>query len=403
MTDDPVKKLMEESESFSDFLPQGCLLCQKGGKMVLFVTGLCGRDCFYCPLSDDRKERDVSFVNERQILSDDDVIEEALEMDALGTGITGGEPLLRLDDVLHYMTLLKTVFGQAHHIHLYTSLAADDETLEKLASAGLDEIRFHPPADLWPSLEGSDYERAIRKAQDCGICAGIEIPSIEGAADVAAFSSSIGCFLNLNELEFSDNNAEQLRGRGYVLATDENNSVKGSRRIAEEIFSVYAPCAGCMKSEGRSGMNFCTSRYKDRVQLRLRLLRIASKASRPFDSITEDGTLSFGKIVCDLSVFSDMKEILEEELPDEAYEIIDDGVSDSVIIETAPEIAEELAAMFSEAGGNDDGADGFLRDIREKIRIVLVEKYPFRKGFVAESEQLLRICRKKTSRKQERS
>jgi len=132
--------------------------------MVLFVTGNCLRDCFFCPLSDERKNKDVVFANEQMILSDADILKQAHEMNAKGTGITGGEPLLEYDRVIHYITLLKKEFGKSHHIHLYTSMAPTDSTLQGLAAAGLDEIRFHPPHDAWNKLEGSEYETSLLAA-----------------------------------------------------------------------------------------------------------------------------------------------------------------------------------------------------------------------------------------------
>ena len=74
-------------------------------------------------------------------------------MDALGTGITGGEPLLKIEKVLHYIRLLKTSFGKEHHIHLYTCLAPEKQVFEKLAEAGLDEIRLHPSQANWEILK----------------------------------------------------------------------------------------------------------------------------------------------------------------------------------------------------------------------------------------------------------
>ena len=132
--------------------------------MVLFVTGICPRDCFFCPISSERKNKDAVFANEQLILSDADILKQAREMNAKGTGITGGEPLLKYDQVIHYITLLKKEFGKSHHIHLYTSMAPAEKSIQGLAAVGLDEIRFHPPHDIWEELEGSDYEKALLAA-----------------------------------------------------------------------------------------------------------------------------------------------------------------------------------------------------------------------------------------------
>jgi uncharacterized protein len=109
----------DRSGSFYNYLPEGCRLCYMGAKMVLFITGICGRNCFYCPVSYERREKDAVFANERRVKKDEDIIEEALSMDALGASITGGEPLLKLERVLHYIRILKKKFGKSFHSHLH--------------------------------------------------------------------------------------------------------------------------------------------------------------------------------------------------------------------------------------------------------------------------------------------
>jgi pyruvate formate-lyase activating enzyme-like uncharacterized protein len=124
-------------------LPQGCIYCRQGRKTVLLVTGLCKFNCFYCPLSAKKKNKDVVYANEKLVEKDEDVLYEAKTIDALGTGITGGDPLEVLDRTIHYIKILKKEFGDDHHIHLYTAFTPDPEILKELDDAGLDEIRFH--------------------------------------------------------------------------------------------------------------------------------------------------------------------------------------------------------------------------------------------------------------------
>jgi pyruvate formate-lyase activating enzyme-like uncharacterized protein len=300
---------------------KGCELCQIGAKMVLFVTGECYRECFYCPISHSRHLVDKVYANERLVKSDDDVLYEAYLMDALGTGITGGEPLLKLKRVMHYITLLKNEFGVDHHIHLYTSSAPDDRTLTKLQEVGLDEIRFHPPVELWDEFGSSKYHKALKNAKLLGLNVGVEIPAIKYVPEILKVLARIGGFLNLNELEFSETNYTEMIKMGFV-PSEENQAAVGSKQVANFMDDYKVP------------VYFCSSSSKDSIQLRERFKRKAHRVARPFDEITEDGTLVYGVITGSIDC-----NILNELECDE-YEIVDGS------IETSWWIAEEVAHTY---------------------------------------------------------
>ncbi|MFW5638488.1 MAG: radical SAM protein [Methanoculleus sp.] len=260
-------------------LSRGCILCHEGAKMVLFVTGRCRRACWYCPLSRERKGRDVTFANDRSITTHSDIIREARIMSALGTGVTGGEPLLVLDRVVEFCTLLKEEFGPDHHIHLYTGLAPDESMLRRLQGL-VDEIRLHPPHDSWPRILDTDYARSAILARRMGFSIGIEVPSLPGIGNLAAALPLLD-FLNINELEWGETCAAAMRERGLELEDGLHNAVLGAREWAEEL-------------PPDPKIHFCTSIFKDSVQLRERLRRIAANTARPFDEVTDDGTIVYG-------------------------------------------------------------------------------------------------------------
>ena len=316
--------------------------------MVLFVTGLCGKNCFYCPVSYERREKDIIFANERRVNSDEDLVEEAISMDALGTGITGGEPLLRLDRVIHYIKLLKNKFGISHHIHLYTALAPNKGVLESLRKAGLDEIRFHPPQNMLQNIGRTYYRVSIIEAHKLGLSVGIEIPSISSdLGGVVSLLKEVDGFLNLNELEFSETNLSELKKRGYVPVDDTSSAARESKEAAESI--EY------------DKLHFCSSRFKDAVQLRERFKRIARKSARYFDEITDDGTLVYGVIE------GDCADLLKEAgVPEDMYAACNGSV------ETAWWIAEDLAGEMKKRG----------------YKVSVIERYPMKNGLVVERTPL---------------
>lgn len=213
-------------------------------------------------------------------------IEEARFMDALGMGITGGEQLLKLTRVVHYIKLLKSEFGLEHHVHLYSSLAPSERTLAVLAAVGLDEIRLHPPIDDWQGFSSSQHYAALKRAKALSLDAGIEIPAIKPVPAIVEALQELGGFLNLNELEFSETNYRAMIARGFI-PRESDYGTRGSREMAEQI-AAGVPLA-----------YFCSSASKDGVQLRERLKRKARRAARLFQEVTEDGTLVYGILESD--------------------------------------------------------------------------------------------------------
>lgn len=274
-------------------LSVACVQCAEGRKMVLFVTGLCRFRCFYCPVSPTRNQRDVVYANERKVETDEDVLEEARAIGASGTGITGGDPLGNPERVEHYIRLLKGEFGPDHHIHLYTH-EPHPEKLRRLAAAGLDEVRLHIPHYLWGSLgsAGSAYRKVLEEAPSWGLRRGVEIPVLpEKETELRCLLRTLGAmhvdFVNLNELEFSETNETTMRERGYRVDVRNGWGVAGSRAVAQRVVR---------EMELDVPVHYCSSRFKDSVQLRQRLLRRAERTAPSFARRTEDGTIVYGVV-----------------------------------------------------------------------------------------------------------
>tara|TARA_B100001971_G_C18248018_1_gene575857 strand:+ start:1020 stop:2069 length:1050 start_codon:yes stop_codon:yes gene_type:complete len=272
----------ENYNSYNGELAEGCKLCMKGAKLVLFISGICNRTCYYCPLSTNRKGSKKSWANERPVQNTQDVINEAKRMRALGAGITGGDPDLTFDKTLLYIQTLKETFSN-FHIHMYTSNPLSVYMLKQLKDSGLDELRYH--------VVSTDVWKSIKKSKAMGIDTGIELPVIPhgenqlGILINKAISLNID-FINLNELEFSHTNCNELLKRDFEI-DERGSAVRGS----------YTTGLNLLKKYQKKNIHLCASRYKDAVQLKNRLQRIAKNTVKKYEEITKQGLLIKGVII----------------------------------------------------------------------------------------------------------
>jgi len=320
---------MEAGSSYTGRLPRGCVLCRKGAKLVLLVSGECRTGCFYCPLSLEKRGREVVFANEKRCSDDLEILKEAEMMDAQGTGITGGDPVACLDRTVHYIRLLKERFGKRHHIHLYTS-SLDISAYARLEEAGLDELRVHPPAAKWTKMSGTGLAEFKHRSR---MKIGLEVPALPGKEKAVRalleYAQEAGLdFVNINELEFSEGNWDALKAKGYEVKDDVSSAVRGSEDLALAVLS----------SGPSVPVHYCSSSFKDSVQLRKRLKRRALRAAGPADVITEDGTLLKGVIEGPIEEIMELLR-MEFEVPEELMR--KDGERKRV--EVAPWVLEEIS------------------------------------------------------------
>jgi len=253
-------------------LPEGCKYCVKGEKLVLFISGVCTRNCWYCSLSKKRKNKDIILFNEREKDSLKDFIEEVKESRATSMGITGGDPLLFLKRTIKYAKAAKKEFGKKFHIHIYVPTKLVNKNNLKQLSKYIDEIRFNPEFSIVNNKEtmNKDVEKIklaspYYKKQNIGI----ELPMIpdrkKDFLDLIIKAKDFIGFVNLNEFELSETNMNivtkkyKLNEGGYVI----RESKKAGIWLLKEL----------KKRKINLKVHFCTAELKNKYQFKNRLAR----------------------------------------------------------------------------------------------------------------------------------
>jgi len=291
-------------------MSKGCQYCLKGAKAVLFLNGICQKPdhcSWYCPISEERRGKDITFADEIEISSNEELFDELKKIKAKGMSITGGEPLSRnnLEKTLSYIRYVKSKFGKKFHVHLYSNgVNFNEDIAEKLVLAGLDEIRFHPSKENWG---------IIKLALNRGYSVGAEVPVVpdeEYINDLEQFIfylDQIGAeFINLNEFEICFPNSEALKKRGYTLEKGNIASVVNSREEALDLLNKVAPLVSIK-------LHFCSIRAKDFHQLKNRYLRRANTIKLPYEEITKEGLLLYAQIEAGEKELNQINDVLIKE------------------------------------------------------------------------------------------
>jgi len=266
---------------------EGCKYCVKGEKLVLFVSGKCSRNCWYCSLSNKRKNKDLVFANEREIKTPEEAIEEVKESRATSAGITGGDPLLFLDRTIKFASALKKKFGKKFHIHIYlpTKLVTK-EKLERLKKC-VDEVRFHPEFLIRDNTVAEDIKKIELASKIFGKeNTGIELPMVperkEEILDFLIGTEDYISFVNLNEFELSETNFDritkeyELEEGGYVV----KGSIEAGKWILKEL----------EKKKSKLKAHLCTAELKNNCQF---LNRLKRHEILPYGKRTEEGMVIY--------------------------------------------------------------------------------------------------------------
>ena len=164
----------------------------------------------------------------------------------------------------------------------------------------------------------------------------------------------------MNELEFSDTNAENLINRGFAVKNDISAAVKGSQESANNIISKIR------NKDFEIGLHYCTSSFKDGIQLKNRIMRRAKNIVKKYEVISDDGTLLKGVIyTLNMSLQGLYKTLKQEYGIDDDYIFIN---NEKNRIEVAVWILEKIALDLKKRG----------------IESYMVEEYPTADGLEVE-------------------
>ncbi len=210
----------DAKSAYHRWISLACLACRTGERTESFITSMqCPHNYFFCfnpnqPNYEYYKTHVNPLVDDLRRRHDEGAIYDCL-------AVTGGEPLLHLDETLEFLKLARSLYPDVH-LRLYTSGHGFDEGVaRRLVDAGLDEIRFSIKLEEGPELLDATYG-ALETAVGLIDSVMVEMPvfpdKLEFMKELLVRLDDLGVRgINLLELGFPFHNAEEFARRGYLL------------------------------------------------------------------------------------------------------------------------------------------------------------------------------------------
>lgn len=274
-----VNSCNNSTKYFSEELAPGCKKCSAGQWSCLFINGICNADCFYCPSV--QNEIGNPSTNLLEFNDPQEFVDYIKFFGFTGVSISGGEPLLTLERTYKYLDVVKKQFGDKIHFWMYTNgKLLTDRIVDKLASLGLDEIRFDISADHY-SLDKARL--AVGKIKTVSV----EIPAIpedeEILKDKIRMMKRIGInHLNLHQLRLTEHNSRNLLERNYTFSHGPKIAVLESELLALRMLLFS-------KKNVNLPVNYCSFIYKNRYQKKASRERAAQLYVEDWENITSNG------------------------------------------------------------------------------------------------------------------
>lgn len=261
---------------------EACVACTGSCiSRTLSITNDCHRDCYFCFNPNQINfayycEHDFPWREELSALYDEALREGRLQ-DVRCLALSGGEPMLRSEEVYAFFERARELFSPVH-TRIYTSGdLLDDDALAHLSECGVDEIRFSVKLDDPPAVIDRNIERMARAKGYVGTVM-VEMPVIPGTDDemrslLRRFDDAGVDAINLLEFTYPMWNWEAFASRGFTLKNPPfpvayDYTYAGSLAVegSEEA------CLGLMvwaMEEGLSlGLHYCSLENKHRAQIR---------------------------------------------------------------------------------------------------------------------------------------
>ncbi|MBN2776953.1 MAG: radical SAM protein [Bacteroidales bacterium] len=271
--------LFKKTKPFYNTISPGCEICGAGKWSCLFITNKCNANCFYCPA--EQKYDEIPSTQSLDFESAEMYADYVNTFGFKGVSFSGGEPLLFFDRTLEYLKAVRQRLPDIY-IWMYTNgILADADKMQKLADAGLNEIRF--------DIGAIDYSiEKIKAAKDIIPNITIEIPAVpektERIIKLLPDMIEVGVTnLNLHQLRLTNYNAPKLLKHNYTYIGYERPIVLESEIAALKILNH------AKKHHLPIGINYCSFAFKNRFQKAGFRKILADAINIPQNQLTENG------------------------------------------------------------------------------------------------------------------